>query len=118
MRASIGRPVSDWEHGNFVFFDEGELLGRAQSVSGLDDVVAAATAGRNVPDIAVSGVDDDLEGWLTQRARTPETGWQFVIRDNRRKRWVRLTGFVNGHQALSAAFTWAISKAELTDGPR
>ena len=112
--------VSEWDIGNFVFADEGALLGRAASVSGLETAldVAACRGGRDFPDILVEGMDADLRRWVEERAKDPGAKWDFLVRDNRRKRWVQLRGaFVVRLGSMSPYCAWAINGAEPADGP-
>jgi hypothetical protein len=114
----VGRPLNPWETGRYVFADEGKLLGRALSVVGLDVALDVAAARRgSFPDIAVDGMDGDLQLWTNERARAPGEQWDFVIRDNVKKRWVRLKGaFVVHSNAIQPSCVWAINAAEPAAG--
>jgi hypothetical protein len=100
----VGRPLDPWATGRYVFADEGQLLGRAVSVVGLDAALDVAAARRGkFPDIAVDGMDGELHRWTNERARAPGEQWDFVIRDNVKKRWVRLKGAFVTHTNARAS---------------
>jgi hypothetical protein len=119
MAAIVGKPVEPWERGRYAFFgQEGELLGRAEHVTGLDEAleVAAGREFRNFPDIYIEGLDRDLERWVFEHAKSPREKCDFLVRDNQRKRWVRLRGaFVRKGGGPSCV--WVINGAEIADGP-
>jgi hypothetical protein len=116
---TLGEPVDPWTIGSYIFADEGEMLGKAAVVSGLDAAleVAAGRGGRSWPDIRVDGMDRDLERWVFERAGPPAEKWDFVIRDNRKRRWVKLRGAFVTKWGSSGSCTWAINGIELTDDP-
>lgn len=116
--AVVGKPVDPWHQGKYVFGDEGQLLGRAASVRGLDAALEVGTGRGGFPDISVDGMDQELERWTGERAKTPGVKWNFVIRDNVKGRWVRIKGaFIHRRNMMQPSCVWAINGAELGDGP-
>lgn len=119
--AVIGRAVPAHESAPYVFFDEGEELGTAQRVVGLDAAVEAM--GRrdglvNIPDIVMTGMDEAMLDWSRARAKRPHEKWNFIVRDNRRKRWVELQGaWVDDRGNLSSSCTWIVDSVRRADGP-
>jgi hypothetical protein len=103
----IGRPKPDWERGNYVFYDEGEKLGVAQFVSDLED---------GTTEFVIAGLDEDFARWCSQRLRTGERS-DFVVRDNRKKRWVNISaGWLQSEAALSGQYTWVCQSISEADG--
>ncbi|MCK6531804.1 MAG: hypothetical protein L6Q84_02440 [Polyangiaceae bacterium] len=83
--------VPDWQVGNYVFVDEGIILGRAASVSGLEEALRFASRPlplEGFPDLHVAGMDRDLERWVADRMKSGGEKWDFAIRDNRKQKWI------------------------------
>src|SRR5262249_23503187 len=98
---------------------EGDIIGRAEGVNGIDAALKVLSARddriHRFPGIDFEGMDRELERWAYERMQKGDP-WTFVIRDNVGKRWIRLKGaFVTRHSGMSA--TWAINGIGQADGP-
>ena len=118
-------PVDPWRVSRYVLGDEGKPLGPVE-VSGLEEaleVISRAHQGNRITRLGnlrissepTSGANQWLVNWQRENGGTDK--WDFIIRDNRNDRWVKISGAFFLKQDQAGSGTLSIDWVELVDGP-